>query len=470
MSTPDIITEELRAAGRSPPMPCRIALVDGRLLTLRQLLRILPGKRITGIGEIAGQTVIAKLFIDPREGKRHWQRERQGIESLLCQGLPAPRLYSAGELSGGGHYVLSEFIEGAHSFADMDTETLRATLPRLFITLGHLHAQELVHGDAHLDNFLWRDEKVFILDGDAIRKTRSRASHLDNLALLLAQLPAALLEELNNQLLAAYRQGNPHQRPTSPKIQTLVSKARQRRLRIILEKSLRNCSQFKVEKSFRRFVAMSRNEADLLAPIVADPDRWLREGQIIKAGRTATLAMITHAGRRLVIKRYNIKDAWHALSRCWRPSRAWHAWLAAHRLLFFGISTPRPLALIERRLGPFRREAWLITEYCEGGNIADFFAAHGDSSPPTAALHAARQLFHRLYAERIIHGDLKATNLLWHDGQIVLIDLDAMRQYGCPTGFQHAWRKERRRFLRNWRDIPPLYDMLDAALPPDDRA
>jgi tRNA A-37 threonylcarbamoyl transferase component Bud32 len=465
MNIPETTAASLRAAGRSPTMPCRVALADGRMLALGQLLRVLPGKRITGIGKLADRSLIVKLFIDPRHGERHWQRECQGIESLRHAGLPTPRLYSTGQLAGGGHYVLSEFIEDARSFAELDEHALRGALPPLFATFGRMHAQGLVHDDAHLGNFLWRDHDLWILDGDAIRATRDHAVHLRNLTLLLAQLPSTLADELSAALLTAYARNSPCQLPTPARMQTLVSGIRRQRLHAFLDKSLRDCSSFAVTKSFQCFIAMSRDEADFLAPIVAAPDRWLRAGQFLKAGRTVSLALIEHAGRRLVIKRYNIKGPWHALSRCWRPSRAWHAWLAAHRLLFLGIATPRPLALIERRLGIFRREAWLITEYCEGGNIADFFAAHGDSGPPTSALHAARRLFHRLYAERIIHGDLKATNLLWHDGQIVLIDLDAMRQYGCPTGFQRAWRKERRRFLRNWRDISPLYEMLDASLP-----
>lgn len=465
MNIPDTTAASLRAAGRSPTMPCRLTLANDHTLILNQLLRVLPGKRITGIGDFAGQNLIVKLFIDPRHGERHWQRERQGIESLQRAGLPTPSVHSVGRLADGGHYILSEFIENAQSFADMDALTLRTALPRLFALLGRMHVHGLIHDDAHLGNFLWRDNTIWILDGDAIRATHNRTAHQRNLALLLTQLPPTVDDTLTMTLCSAYVQDNPHPLPPPKRMQKLVDQLKRQRLRIWLKKTLRECSQFSLQKSFRHFTVTLRDEADFLAPIVAAPDRWLRAGQLIKAGKTASVALIEHAGRRLVIKRYNIKNPWHALSRCWRPSRAWHAWLAAHRLLFLGIATPRPLALIERRLGPFRREAWLITEYCEGGNIVDFFAAHGDSGLSMSTLHATRRFFHRLYAERIIHGDLKATNLLWHDDQIFLIDLDAMWQYDCPMGFQRAWRKERQRFLRNWRDIPSLYDMLDASLP-----
>lgn len=466
MQIPDATAFDLRNAGRLPVIPCRIALANGQTLILNQLLRVLPSKRITSIGELAGQTIIAKLFIDPRHSERHWQRERQGVESLQHASLPTPPVHFVGRLANGGHCILSEFIENAQSFADMDALTLRIALPRLFALLGRMHAHGLIHDDAHLGNFLWRENAVWILDGDAIRVTQNHTAHLRNLALLLAQLPPTVDDTITTALCSAYAQGSPYSLPPPKRIQKLVDRIKRQRLRSWLKKTLRDCSQFSLQKSFRRFAVTVRDEADFLAPILNDPDRWLHTGEILKAGRTATLAKIQHAGRQLVIKRYNIKSPWHALSRCWRPSRAWHAWLAAHRLIFFGIATPQPLALIERRLGFFRREAWLITTYCSGRNIADFFNDDADAASFTPALHAVQQLFQQLYSHRIVHGDLKATNLLWHDGQPILIDLDATRQYQCPPHFQRAWHKDRQRFLRNWQPTSSVYASLDTLLPP----
>jgi hypothetical protein len=123
------------------------------------------------------------------------------------------------------------------------------------------------------------------------------------------------------------------------------------------------------------------------------------------------------------------------------------------------IDTAMPLALIERRLGPLRGQAWLIVEYCPGQNLA--------ASPPSATrLDAVRGLFARLAAARIIHGDLKATNLLWRDDGICLVDLDAMRQHRSETGYRRAWRKDRERFLRNWPNGSELAQALAAVLPP----
>lgn len=456
MSAPLMTAETLRAAGRTPSAPCRVALGDGRLLEVTRWLRVLPGKRLTGQATLDGQPVLAKLFIAASGSVRHQQREQQGLEALVANRIPTPHLLGTGLLRDGGHYLLTGFLAEARELTTADR------VAPLFALLGRMHAAGLAHEDAHLGNFLqWRDE-LLVVDGDAIRGGISPLAARDNLALLLAQLPP---ENAPAPLLAAYRQAHPALAIDTVQLAMATEHARRRRLDDNLDKCLRDCSLFAVARSARRFVALVREEAAFLGPIVADPDRWLEAGTPLKRGRTATLALVEAAGRRLVIKRYNIKSAGHALSRCWRPSRAWHSWLAGHRLRFLGVATPRPLALVEQRLGPLRGKAWLITEHCPGTSLADLLA-HRLDTPPADVVAALGRLFAQLAAAHISHGDLKATNLLWHDGEISLVDLDAMRAHRGTAGFARAWRRDRTRLLRNWPEGCALRGALDAALPP----
>lgn len=449
----------LRAAGRQPPAPCDIAL-DGGALTVERWLRVLPGKRFTGAGRWNGQAVLAKLFVAARGAERHWRRECQGAERLQAAGLPTPAPLAAGALAGGGHYVLYAYLENARG----PDAAAAAELARVCAQLGRLHAAGLLQEDAHLGNFLLRGDEVFVIDGDAVRPLRDARDGEENLALLLAQLPPQTATDGRGPLLAAYRAGNPAADVDEARLAAAVERARAARLADYLGKCLRDCSLFRVEKTATRFVAMARDEADFLAPIVADPDRWLAAGTPLKLGRTSTLARVEHAGRMLVIKRYNIKGPGHALSRCWRPSRAWHSWVAGQRLRFLGIATPRPLALIERRLGPLRGKAWLITEYCPGENLADRLARHHDDSDSAEELNAVIRLLKQLASARISHGDMKATNLLWAAGQVKIIDLDATRQHGNDTSFRKAWSRDRARFLRNWKEECAVRKRLQAML------
>jgi tRNA A-37 threonylcarbamoyl transferase component Bud32 len=457
MSIPCETTQTLRRASRTPPAAFHIEIDDGRLLSLHQLLRILPGKRLTGIGNLDGQPVLAKLFIAERGDERHWERERRGIAALIEREIPTPRLLATGKLKAGGHYLLTEFIADAHGTAVPPAPTFQA--------LGRMHACGLVHDDPHPCNFLAAGDRLLVIDGDAVREASSAADILRNLALLCAQWPPAEEAVAHDALLEAYRDGNPAADFNAACLAAEITQARDHRLADYLGKCLRDCSLFKVEKRRDRFVAMVRDESELLAPLVADPDHWLDSGVPLKRGRTATLALIELGGRKLVIKRYNIKSPGHALSRCWRPSRAWHSWVEGQRLNFLGIPTPRPLAMIEQRLGPLRGRAWLIVEYCAGGNLADHLASCVDAEPPAAELQAIRELFGSLASTRISHGDLKATNLLWSDDRLCLIDLDATHQHGEAASYARAWRKDRARFLQNWPEGSALRRAIETVLP-----
>jgi tRNA A-37 threonylcarbamoyl transferase component Bud32 len=457
MNVPSLTASQLRAADRAVSVPFALRLDDGRTLVLHTALRILPGKRISGIAELDGATVFAKLFIASGNAERHWQREVQGKSVMATRHLPTPAVLASGSLAEGGHYLLTEYLSEARPLRDTDDP---GHLALAFTAFGRLHAAGLAHDDAHLNNFLLHRGSLQLVDGDAVRELRSEQDALDNLALLLVQLPPAAEMARRESLLAAYRTGNPTLAVDLSRLQQAVSAARQLRLNNYLDKCVRDCTRFRVEKRPQRFVAVVRDEADFLAPIMEDPDRWLEQGIPLKRGNTATLALVEHGGRKLVIKRYNIKNATHALSRCWRPTRAWHSWIEGHRLTALGFVTPRPLALIEQRFGPLRGKAWLIVEHCAGQNLVE--------NPPSAAtINAVRDLFVQLTGARISHGDMKATNLLWHEGRICLIDLDAMQQHGSEAGYRRAWQKDRSRFLRNWPADSALVQALTAVLPPD---
>jgi tRNA A-37 threonylcarbamoyl transferase component Bud32 len=450
----------LRAAGRNPLSQIGIALEDGRLLTIRHWQRILPGKRLTGSGEWQGRQVLAKLFIASRGSERHWQRECRGAATLARHGLPTPASLASGLLPDGGHYVLYEYLGGVRSPDGASLDELH----RVFALVGRMHARGLVQEDAHLGNFLLKNGWLYVIDGDAVRESASPADYTANLALLFAQLQPQAEADMRAALLQAYCSSNPGVAIDEAQLTAASARAREVRLADYLDKSLRDCSLFKSANRVDRFFSIVRSETALLAPLIHDPDAWLEKGVSLKRGRTATLARVDVAGRQLVIKRYNIKGTVHALSRSWRPSRAWHSWLEGHRLNFLGIATPRPLALVEQRAGPLRGKAWLISEYCEGKSLAERYP-DPDTVPPEAELDAIGALLHQLVAARISHGDLKATNLLWCDGKPHLIDLDAMRQHAGEAAFRRAWQKDSDRFLRNWPQGSALRNALEKVVP-----
>lgn len=463
----------LRAAGRMPAVPFGVALADGRGLTMRRLLRVLPGKRIVGEAGFDGRRVLAKLFVAPGS-ERHWRQEADGVAALKTAGIPTPTLLASSALAGGGHVVLTEFFDGAVSLAEAwqgvadrpaGDRTALAVLVPAVILLARMHAAGLAQGDLHLGNFLLHEGGLRVIDGDSVSAagrplTADEASA--NLGMLLAQLPAAW-DDAAAALLDAYRAAG-GVAIDAARLRAEIARVRDWRVRDYLAKSVRDCTLFAVERRPTRFTAVVRAAADRLAPLLRDPDGALAAGVRLKSGNTCTVAKVAADGGDLVVKRYNLKSVGHALSRLWRPSRAWHSWREGHRLALYGIATPAPLALVEERLGPLRRRAWLVNEFCPGVNLAEHLAA--DREPPAAEGAAITALFATLARLRISHGDLKASNLLWHAGRVWLIDLDACTQHRSEAAWRRAWRRDRARLVRNWPAASALGRWLQAALPP----
>ena len=466
---------QLRDAGREPSTPFRVRLADGSEVVVSRLLRVLPGKRIVGEGDWLGRHVLVKLFVAAASA-RHWQQEKGGVEALERARIPTPVLLLAAPLPGGGHVLLTAYLEAAQSLADAwlgvaqqpvgNTAALDVLRPACG-ALGALHAAGLVQQDLHLGNFLRRDGEVFVIDGDAVRAVSpgqpiGAQAATRNLALLLAQLPIAW-DDAWDALLEAYRAGG-GRCPETALLKNEVARARAWRLTDFLGKTLRDCTLFAVSRSASRFTALARGEIDRLAPLLASPDAAIAGGTLLKDGRTCTVAQVEQAGRTLVVKRYNLKNLKHFLERCWRPTRAWHSWREGHRLRFFGVATPEPLALVEERIGPLRRRAFLICVYCPGRNLLELLSP--DREPDDDVARAIVSLFSSLHALRISHGDLKATNLLFHDGKVFVIDLDAVQQHSSPHTYARAWARDRERLLRNWPASCALHRWLDDHLPP----
>lgn len=472
MQEPRLSVADLRAAGCVPDLPCLLELADGGLLRIERVLRFLPGKRLVVDGHYREQRVLAKVFFAPA-WRRHSRREASGVEALVEAGLPTPRLFGSSDLAGGAAVLLFEFVEGAASLAEC-WQALRASpddqaawgllTPVLFL-LARMHRAGIWQADLHLGNFLQAGDCLLLIDGDAIRVaaaplTARLASR--NLALLVAQLPITWGCSLE-RLLSLYLS-----QPGAPALDRAVLERdvlseRAKRLHDYLAKTLRNCTDFRIDHDPRRFVVVVRTEAERLRPLLNSPDEAMAQGELLKDGATCTVARVHLDGLDLVVKRYNVKNWRHALARGWRRSRAMHSWREAHRLGFFGLATPRPLALVEERLGVLRGRAYLITEYCAGPRLWESLLP--ESLPTEAEAGAIRSVFQTLFELRITHGDLKAANLLWQDGRVSLIDLDATAQHRRLASFRKAWARDRQRLLRNWPAGSPLSQWLDENLP-----
>lgn len=166
-----------------------------------------------------------------------------------------------------------------------------------------------------------------------------------------------------------------------------------------------------------------------------------------------------------VVKRYNIKSVGHWLSRFWRPSRAWVSWQNAHLLQFYGVGTPRPLALIEQRCGLLRGKAYFISEYLDVENALAY--AQDKACEPRAIAMLAEQfadLFRTMKQLHLTHGDFKATNFLLNGNSLSVIDLDSMMLHTSLQDLRRAQNKDQQRFMKNWEFSEEVETLMRKAL------
>jgi tRNA A-37 threonylcarbamoyl transferase component Bud32 len=474
---------DLKNAGRTPSLPLTISLADAAGpadLQLLSLLRVLPGQRYVGAGVWRGRPVLAKLLVGSKAA-RHFQRELNGVKLLAAQGLTTPLLLADGLKEGEGGWLLFEFLEDAESLGDawQQVESLPVLADEQSAVLGdalgaiaQLHSKGLWQEDLHLDNLLRHGGQLYLIDGAGIcaetaGQPLSRQKVLENLGVFFAQLPKAL-EPFTEELLVYYLLSNGEHALPLEALQKQIDKVRAWRLRDYLIKVGRECTLFAVQRGAFALRAIRREEEAAMVPVLEQADALLDQGHLYKTGGAASVGKVEVAGRKLVIKRYNIKNFAHWLKRFWRPSRAWHSWREGNRLAFLGIATPKPLAVLEKRFLWLRSRAYLITEYLPGPDIIERFAPYVESGEaPESELQALDQLFARLIAERISHGDFKGHNLFWQDDRWALIDLDSMCQHRSLGSFAPAYARDRARFMRNWPESSALYQVIDQRLPKD---
>lgn len=137
-------------------------------------------------------------------------------------------------------------------------------------------------------------------------------------------------------------------------------------------------------------------------------------------------------------KRYQPRKWWKALMAPFRPARAVQSWQRGHALQLRGIPAARPVAAIDRRWPWYRCESYLAVEWIEGSeNLHLYLWRMADQLHDVRMRQANRcavslgRLLGRMHAQRVLHGDLKGSNLLItdRDGQIEshLVDVDDVR-------------------------------------------
>ncbi|RPH51863.1 MAG: hypothetical protein EHM85_05135 [Desulfobacteraceae bacterium] len=463
----------LRSSGRNLTVPFSIDIKsEGRLdeLICTGILRLLPGKRLVCSGKWNGLDVVVKFFLDITDGRRHLAREERGIMALESSGIITPKLLFRGSSASGEVPLLGfEKIIGSEDIKEI-WDKAESDSGRLFILAGLMtviakqHISGICQKDPHIKNFLLSGGYIYAIDGDAVDSEHIGTPlllkpSLKNLGLFFAQFYpqyASLIPEAFNYYASVRKWMMADGIYES--LMKEVIKCRYRAEKEYLKKIFRESTSFICDKNIRRYLICGRTYYDeAMADFLDNPDAVLQEERIIKDGNSSTVFLIHLSGRPLIVKRYNMKNMWHAARRSYRQSRAWASWRNAHLLKSIGINTPNPLAMMETRFGPLRSVSYILTEYIDGTDIYHFL--HSEKAGEIDLISLVKQfggLLRMFVFSLISHGDFKGTNFILSDKKLFITDLDAVCKHRLKWRFQKAFMKDLDRFMQNWENTPHI--------------
>jgi len=461
---------------RTIALPFQLQLTSGESVECQEILRLLPGRRLVAVAEVAGKKVLLKLFMGNKQ-RSDATDDSNGVKALLKANITTPNLLQESQVVDKGYpALLLEYLPDTISYREAWQRASAMDQQKMLQALVTMVAQQHEHGlkqrDFHLRNFIVDQSGiVYAIDGgDYAISSRpiSRHQALKNLGMLFGHLPADVLVTHRN-LLQVYL--DLRHWTGADEIYTVVlrnSKGFRRwRANAISSKAFRNCSEFQVRHLGRLRICQRRDfPADELDDWIATSklDFVESDGCLLKPGNSQTVWKTRIANQDVVLKRYNLKNWHHALRRAVTRSRASRSWQNAIRLGAYHIATPEPLAMIEERWGPLHGRAWLITRVAEGKGADQYFKDLEENDLLTHDASRLASIIKDFSENGIVHGDMKATNFVMDERILQVIDLDSMSLPLVSWYREHAIGEDRQRFLENWSQpwlLKIFEDLLD---------
>ena len=320
-------------------------------------------------------------------------------------------------------------------------------LQSVIVEIATQHVLGVLQHDLHLNNFLLTKKKIYTLDGAQIQRVPRllpKEQSMDNLALFLSQLGVGL-EECQEKLFRHYAKARGWLLKTSdvPTLFLLIKKWNALRARRYEKKIFRNCTDFASMKQWHQQGMVDRKYAlPQFNQFIRDPESIFNDpaSVILKAGRSSTVIKVMLDGKAFVIKRYNLKNAWHRLRRSLRTTRAAVSWRLAQKLQLFGVSCAKPVAFIENKFFGLRGKSYYVTEYISSEHLGNYFEQHQhDVEKVDAMAEQVARLLKNLAKLEMTHGDLKMTNILINKREEpVLIDLDGASEHASLSGLRKS--------------------------------
>ena len=201
-------------------------------------------------------------------------------------------------------------------------------------------------------------------------------------------------------------------------------------------------------RSWTRLLTVDRKlPEDIVALLWRSPRELATMGEPLRqVGARCTVKLSWH-DQTYVLKHYVEPTLRHSLKQNVSRSRACTTWLTAHKLADAGISTPRPVAFVENRLGPFRGDSYLLYPYVVGETLQSYLK--NDENQQSLLTGIREQLvafWSRLRQMRVSLADTNLKNFIVGDLQrLWVIDVDKVRfhrlTYAAARQHQRGWQQ-----------------------------
>lgn len=449
----EMTPEQLMAAGHDIQAPVQVVVRTQEQLTFEKILRVLPGKRIVAkavVGEgLNKKTVLAKLFFR----SENYEQECAGYRALKAADTKTPQLLEHRTLAQGG-LCYYEFLPEIKSFDEIwrcaDDSEKKQWLDRLLGLYEQLYRSGIAQQDCHFGNFVLSSGDLYCLDPAGCVKTDKKHFIYKHLAGLVSQFDVQEQHLFVDAICGRFGVADKNQ------LERRISGARQKRKKSYLQKIFRSCTEiYELHKNNIHLLCRRDEMTPEFMAAMENPDAIITSGKIIKDSRSTTVASAQIGAKCYVIKRYHNDTATTAIRRRFGKSRADNNWYFAHLLRMYGIPTPKPVALVKISNRFFDHRSYYVSEYIEAENAYNAFV----KSPPTnAQIKSLSKTFAIWRAVGIEHGDCKTTNWLARDSEVMVVDLDAMREKKTRGSV------DAERFLRDWEKHPALLSLFEDAI------
>ncbi len=417
-------------------------------LLCTELLRIVPGRRHVYNALWNNKGVIVKVFSHRLNSRRHLRREWQSLIAVASRDLLMPEPLFYGQTENGDWAVVVEKIDESATALDV-FEKLQNPAEKLNLLilvdreLAREHNKGVLQKDLHLGNFLLKGNKIFLLDAGQMQFRTDgidRKKSIAQLAMLILYLSTSDTESELKICREYFKvRGWRFEDTDASLLKRQISVQRRKGIRHGLKKCMRTSKRTMRIRAEGSVAVFDKGFCDGAEPIdfISQIDTLMDKGQILKNGNTCYVSRLTWNSKDVVVKRYNHKGFIHSLRHTIQRSRAHRCWLHGHRLGMLKISTPKPLAYIEKRKGLLIWKSYLVTEYIQGQKLYDFLRDKSVSQERRSSVkRQVKELLEKLGKYRITHGDLKHSNIIITSNGPILTDLDAMQAHKCNLSYR----------------------------------